>query len=324
MDIEFDENAHSFVVEEPFWRTTIAFGDKHAFIVNSDLNDDQVKTLEQTIRDKGSLFGNIITSGVITFDATCVALIPQKQMPVPSVDNLGRAFDFGLIQGVKQSDLHLEYWGKSAVDGRTIVHTTLSNRFEVDTTEAVKPFTRVSGRRFSATLVPSKKKGFHAFKVNSRGFDHPQFSADRFRFFRGPRDLLPRQFLLRSVSCQLDLVTIFSLFDKAASKFDSISATHWRVKWAHTVSYKEKVDSEGKSDFRASVTGPERSDLMPHGGSPSDVDQVARDVIAMAQAGTPLMTPEVLNSRLTAGAGITTTNEDTNPDFDSSFITADH
>src|SRR5260370_42441788 len=58
-----------------------------------------------------------------------------------------------------------------------------------------------------------KRKDF----MNSRstvGFDHPQFSADRFRFFRGPRDLLPRQFLLRSVSCQLDLVTIFSLFDK--------------------------------------------------------------------------------------------------------------
>jgi hypothetical protein len=322
VNIDFDENAHKFFVDAPSWKTTVQFGDKHAFIVNSELNDAQLRTLE-TIADGPSLFGNNITSAVIAFDATAVGFIAHKDMPHPSAANLAAAFEFGFIQGVKESDLHCVYWGKSAADGRTIVHVSLSNRFEVDTTTVTKPFTRLPGRRNTITQIPSAKKGFHAFKIHAKHSDHPQFVINRFRLFRSSHDILPRKLLLRSVSGQLVFVTIFALFEKGASKFDSISATHWRVTWNHTVTYQERTNSSGDSEFLPTVSGPDK-DLLPSGGSPSDVNQVARDVIAMAQADGPLVTPDVLNARLHSDSGMTVTDEDRNGDFDPSFITPAH
>jgi hypothetical protein len=322
MQIEFDEDAHKFFVDTPFWETTVKFGDKHAFIVNTDLTDNQIKSLER-IADGPSLFGNNITNAVITFDATATGFVAQKDMPTPSAGNLAGEVEFGFIQGIKQSNLLCEYWGRSAADGRRFLHITLSNRFEVDTTMAAKPFTKLPGNRSTITPVPSTRNGFHAFKINATHADHPQFQVNRFTFFSGPRDILPRKLLLRSVSCQLNFVTIFSLLDKKASKFDAISATHWSVKWKHTVTYQEKTNSQGNSEFLPKVTGPDK-DLLPSGGSPASVDQVARDVIAMAQAGGPLMTPDVLNSRLRSGTGVTSTDEDRNDDFDPSFITRAH
>ena len=319
MNIDFDDDAHRFSVDTPFWKTTIAFGDTHAFIVNADLNDAQIKTLE-TLVAASALFGNNITSASILFEATAVAFVAQKDMPVPSAGALTQAFEFGFIQGIQQSDLHCEYWGKSATDGRSILHTTLSNRFEVDTTDTAKPFTKLPGRRATVTQAQPGKPGFHAFRINARHQDHPQFQINRFHFVRGPRDILPRRLLLRSVSCQLDFVTIFSLLDKTTAKFSAISATRWRVKWNHIVTYKERFNPGGASDFLPTVIGPDR-DLLPSGGNPSLVDSDARDVIAKAQAGAPFLTPEVLNARLTASTGRTLTDEDKNDDFDPSFIT---
>lgn len=288
--------------------------------MNSDLNDAQVRTLESLVATS-SLFGNNITSAVISFEATAVALVPTKDMPVPSGGALGAAFEFGFIQGIQQSDLQCQYWGRSATDGRSIINVTLSHRFEVDTTDAVKPWTKIPGRRSTITPAQTAKPGVHAFRINAKHSDHPQFVLNRFHFVRGPKDILPRRLLLRSVSCQLDFVTIFALFDKAALKFDSISATHWRVKWNHVVTYQERRDPAGASTFTPTVIGPER-DTLPSGGSPSAVDSDARDVIAKAQAGGPLLTPEVLNGRLGSSSGRTVTDEEKNDDFDPSFITS--
>jgi hypothetical protein len=320
MKLEFDPDKHEFFVDTPDWKTTVKVGDKFAFIVNSDLNDLQMKSLA-TIAESGGLFGNIVTGDAISFDVSSTAFVSAKQMPVASPQALQAVFDFGIVQSIRQSDLHLEYWGLDAKQGVVVVHTNLSRRDEVDTSDATKPFTRLASNRCKVAVIKSTRPGFHAFRLHAKHGDHPQFIVNRFQSAQGAHDLLARQMLLRSVDCQLDFSTIFCFREKKSGKFEGITSCDWRIRWKHVLSYEEKAVPGGGMEYvPKDAVGPARSDLLPSSGNAANVDQHARDMLAIAQAGGPFLTPDVLNARMRSSTGVTKTESDDNPDFDKSFI----
>ena len=319
MNIEFDEDAHKFFVDFPDWKTTMNFGDKFAFLVNSELNGLQMAALSR-VAEGGGLFGNNITSAAIFFDASATAFVSAKEMPVPTPQALEAAFDFGFVQGIKQSDLHLDYWGLSKSDGVVSVHTSLSNREEVDTAETVKPFTKVAANRCKVTTTQSNRPGFHAFRLHAKHSDHPQFIVNRLQNAQGPHDLLSHKMFLRRADCQLDFSTIFCFRDKKSGKFDGISAAEWRIRWKHVATYQEKRATDGSLEYVPTVSGPDRSDLMPSAGNPAAVGARERNILAIAQAGGPFLTPDALNARMRSASGVTKTFAESNADFDPSFV----
>jgi hypothetical protein len=317
VDIEFDEDRRSFFVDAPSWETTVAIGQDMIFAVNSALNAAQIVSLEQVVKVNNA-FGNLVSSEVVTFETTATAHVPIKQMPVASVGELLKNFEFGFVQGMKAGDVHVEYWGRSAKEGRTVVHFDMPNQFEVDTATQAQPFTRVPKARSKVTLLPPIRRGFHSFKIVCGGGDHPQVFLPNRQFFKGTKDFVAREHLFRSITHRLDFLTTMVAFDKAAKKFIGISATGWQANWRHVASYTETLASgTGAKTLTSKVTGPSGKAEMPTGGAPSNVDLSVRSILKTAAGPGPFVNPEVIRQRLSKSI---VSQEDVNPDFESSFF----
>jgi hypothetical protein len=139
------------------------------------------------------------------------------------------------------------------------------------------------------------------------------------QFFKGPKDLVAREHLFRSITHRLDFLTTMVAFDKSAKKFIGISTTGWQANWLHVATYTETLASgTGAKTLSSKVTGPSGKAEMPTGGTPSNVNQTVRDILKTAAGPGPFVNPEVIRQRL---SNPVVSQEDVNPDFDSSFFT---
>lgn len=304
-----DDSAKVFV-DAPFWRAGLDFSTNKVFTTLID--GVSVNSL-----DGATLFENPLVPSVIIFAAECVALVPKSESAILAEGDIRRKFDFGFIQGLNEQDIHLEYWGKFAGHGRTILHFTMPNAFEVDTTALTKPWTRIRATRFSVTKINPLDKAFHQFKIKATFSDHPMFAFDHTVDNSGTtsRNLGSVKNFLRSATFQRQFRTIFCFQDLATNKIESISATEWSVKYKHTVTY-----TEAGGTLSRNVTGPNGKDQLPIGGTPSNIGQIDRDILRMAQGSGPFTDSGVIARRLGDSSLLTKTAEDTNPDFTSDFF----
>ena len=129
-----------------------------------------ISLMEQAIRTGSALFGSSLVFPALSFHAECVIVDGG------SAAQLRNDYDFGFVQGLRSANIHLEYWGKVASDGRTNVYITMPNVFEIDTDTAIQPFTRAASSRFEARDI-----GAGAVRVSADFTDHPLYIFPRTR-----------------------------------------------------------------------------------------------------------------------------------------------
>jgi hypothetical protein len=306
--MDFLEDAHRFRIGQPHlqqldWGRNLFF--------TSLAPGMPIQAMEQTIAAGGSLYGRGLVPPAINFDAECVVLTP-KGSPAPEIA-LRNRYDFGFVQGLSSGDVHLEYWGQIAGNGRTIIHISMPNTFEIDTDTPAQPFTVVPGARFDVRSVPVPGSQSSGVKVTAGFSDHPMYSFPRIMGYKLPGDVLVPHYI-RWVRFTREFRTIFCARDKVAGNFIPISATGWTIDYNHTVSH----TNNGLGD---PVVVASTSPSFPLRGSPSQVNATDRKIMGMAQAGAPLLTPQVLASRFNPGNSRSVIQEAPNPDFVSSFWT---
>jgi hypothetical protein len=174
----------------------------------------------------------------------------------------------------------------------------------------MQPWTHAATGRFKVTNVTKPGASSLRFKAEADFADHPMLMFPHTIASHTTPAL--RRFL-RWVTFTIDFRTIFCFRDKSDGSFTPISATAWRVHFDHLVSY----TGDGANRTVDNRVG---APQFPRGGSPSDVKQTDRDILAMAKGGSPFSTPAVLNQRLTDAARRTETDETPNADFDSKFF----
>ncbi|MBC8129425.1 MAG: hypothetical protein H7Y08_03775 [Rhizobiaceae bacterium] len=304
--LEFDDPQFFDVISlQP--KADVLFGEKFAFAVMDPATD--ISLLEGP-----ALFNVAGNRTSINFHASHVVLFPKKDFPALSAPELKTRFDFGFVQGIRQTTLVVQYWGEHRGHGRTILAINGSNGFEVDTTDATKPFTTFAAGRFTATPHLPQKAGFHAFKIGAKFGDGPLW---RLRHTIDSKSnsssaMMSVKHYIRSISTERYFVSIFCGREKSTGDFTAISATEWQVVHRHTIDYTVKPDGS----LARAVSGPAGS--FPKGGNPASIGPVHKQILAMAKAGAPLLTPVVLDNRVNAGDR---SDEDTNPDFVDSFWT---
>ena len=221
-------------------------------------------------------------------------------------------FEFGFVQGLKSLDVHLDYWGQIAANGRSVLHISLPNVFEIDTDAAIQPWTRTSASRFQLRNVTQKASKFNALGISSDFTDHPMYVFAHTVQHTLPTNVVVPHFI-RSVGFKREFRTIFCARSKKDGTFTPISSTVWIIDYDHTVDYSQ---NGANRTVTTSV-----STKFPSGGSPSNVNATDRQIMAMAKAGSPLVTHELITKRLQDKSLRTVTEEDTNADFVSSFWT---
>jgi hypothetical protein len=310
----FDDNAHKFFVDSPFWSAGISFSPNKAWMT---LTDGVPVGLLESAAGIGSTFDSPLVPNVILFTAECVLLVPKSGSPTFSESDVRSKFDFGFVQGILERDIHVDFWGRQKNHGRMILHISMPNAFEVDTEETIKPFTRVRASRFSVTRINPFDSKFHRFKIISKFGDHPMLQVNHTVGNKGQaNDQPPIKNFIRSVTSSRSFRTIFCFKDRSTNKFDSISSTEWSVVYNHTVSYLEKSDGS----LERTVSGPNGKLGVPSGGNPSNVSRQDNDLLRMAEVGSPFESPSVLSSRLADASRRTITVESVNNDFDPSFF----
>lgn len=299
--MKFDDDAHKLKLVPQSPQLLLEFGNRLFF--TSLTQGLSAQAIEASLATSGSAFNNFLVFPAILFLAESVALVPANE----ALSFLNR-FEFGFIQGIRWGDVHLDYWGSTASQGRTTVHITMPNMFEVDTDAGMSPWTRAAGSRFQVQKL-SGASGNSRFKVTSDFSDHPMLMF--------PHTLndaaTARRHLLRLVQFRIQFRTIFCFRDRTNGAITAISSTNWEVKFDHLVSY----SSGGTVRNVNNRVGPP---FFPGGGSPSNIEQVDRDVVAMAKRGSPLHTPAVLRARLHDPNQTTVTDETPNSDFVQSFF----
>jgi hypothetical protein len=310
----FDDAAHKFFVDAPFWNAGLSFSTNKVWLA---LTDNVPVSQLESAANVGSTFDSVLIPSVILFTAECVILIPKAGNPSFSETELRSRFDFGFVQGILERQIHVDFWGRQKNHGRTILNISMPNTFEVDTEDSIKPWTRVRTSRFSVTRISPFDKTFHKFKISAKFGDHPMLQFNHTVANRGPaNDQSPIKNFVRSVSSFRSFRTIFCFKDLTTNKFDSISSTEWSVTYNHTVTYRENSDGS----LQRTVSGPGGKERIPSGGSPSNVGRQDNDILRMAEVGNPLETPPVLSSRLADAARRTITVETVNNDFDPAFF----
>jgi hypothetical protein len=230
----------------------------------------------------------------------------------PEID-LRNKFDFGFVQGLKASDLHLDFWGRFKTHGRTITHISMPNIFEVDTHPLSQPFTRVASGRFEIKNITQAGSKFNFLKVIAEGADHPMYSfshtIDHPIFGPSVKNFL------RQVTFKTELRTIFCFREKKTGEFSPISSTVWTIHFNHIVRYTNNGQNRVVTDQSPGV-------FIPRKGLPSNIDTTDRRILAMAKAGTPFLTPAILQGRFALGSpNRTVTALEENDEFDPNFFT---
>ncbi len=294
--MNFIESAHRFTVTAANVQQ-IEFGNQKFFTTLA--RGLPISLMEQAMLTGNALFGSSLVFPALSFHAECVVVDGG------SAAQLRNDYDFGFVQGLRSANIHLEYWGKVASDGRTSVYITMPNVFEIDTDTSIQPFTRAASSRFEARDI-----GAGAVKVSADFTDHPLYI-----FPRTVSHMLPTfqrvDHHIRWVFFRREFKTVFCFRNKRDGSFTPISSTAYWIDYDHTVSY------SGGTPSVAAKTSP----AFPVGGSPSENDSTSRMIMQMAKAGGPLFTPAVLQNRLSDRGLRSETEEDLNSAFVSSFWT---
>jgi hypothetical protein len=216
------------------------------------------------------------------------------------------------VQGLKSGNLNLEYWGQIPTNGRSHLHISMPGTFEVDTDGAMQPFTHVATGRFEIINVTQSASQFNSLRVSSDFVDHPLYTFVHTVQHSLPNNVTVPHFI-RAVSFKREFRTIFCVRDKKDGTFTAISSTDWAIEYRHQVDYR----NNGATKMPVSAV----SLKFPSGGNPSNINEIDREMMAMAKAGAPLVTQSILQARLGPGGTRTPTRENNNPDFISSFWT---
>lgn len=301
--MDFDDHRHEFHVDFTSPPTvSLDFGNQLMF--TSLVTVPGVPAIEASVAAGTPLFGSGLVPNAVMFFASCVVTGRDKK-PL-SAAQLSADFEFGFVQGILHTDIHLDYWGQRKSNGRSVLHITMPGTFEVDTDPATQPWTRVASRRFKVEQAPPKSGRPAGLKVSASFDDHPVYIF-RHTVTEGG---VPR--FLRSVSFRRVFRTVFCFRDKTTGDFEAVSSTDWQIKFNHVVSY-------SNNGATRSVTDNSGGNTFPVGGNPANVNADDRSLMKMAKAGSPLHTPATLSARLGPAGPRTITKEDTNNDFDPSF-----
>lgn len=306
--LKFDDNRHKFTVAAVNSRPQLEFGNRLFFTTLAA--GLPIPQLEQLILGGGSLFGSVLVFPALSFHAECVVLMPKATSAQFPEQQLMGKFEFGFVQALKSMDVHLDYWGQIAANGRSVLHITLPQVFEVDTDTSIQPWARAAASRFELRNVTQAASKFNAMRISSDFTDHPMYT-----FVHTVKHTLPTNVdvphFIRSVSFKREFRTVFCARNKKDGTFTPISATAWIINYDHTVNYSQNGATR-------TVTS-NVSTTFPSGGSPSDVNDTDRQIMGMAKAGSPLVTQPLISARLGPTGSRTVTKEDTNADFVSSF-----
>src|SRR5215208_864218 len=139
--LTFDDARHNFTVASNA-RQQLEFGNR--FFFTTLTGGMPIQTLEQALLNGASLFGSSLIFPALSFHAESVVLMPKATSAQFPEQQLLGGFEFGFVQGLKSMDVHLEYWGQVAANGRSILHISMPNVFEVDTDPSTQPWTRVA------------------------------------------------------------------------------------------------------------------------------------------------------------------------------------
>jgi hypothetical protein len=294
--LNFDDSSHKFFVdtiEAP--HDMIEFGNTRFW--TSIIRIPDVAALEQSLAAGTPLFNNGLVPPGLLFHAECVIKnITEAE--------LRTRFEFGFIQGIRQNDIHLEYWGQRAEMGRAILHISMPQTFQLDTDPAIQPWTKFASQRFAITRLNNLP---NVLKVTSSFKDHPLLSFNHTLI-----ETSGQIHFIRFLSQKTDFRTIFSFRDKTTGTFEGISSSDWALEFKHTVTYSNNGGTR-------KVTRIGGTHLIPKGGSPSNVNATDRQIMDMAKAGTPILSPDGLSALLQDRGRRQTTIETTNPDFEPSF-----
>ena len=163
--LEFDDDAHKFTVLPQSPQLSIEFGPRLFFTsLTTGLPGAQ---LEASLAAGQSAFNSFLVFPALLFDAEAVALVARGANAAAAEARFRSNFEFGFVQGTTFPDVHLEYWGRTRNEGRSIVHIDMPLMFEVDTDPAIQPWTRIARERFKVTNVTKTGTGPLRFKVES-------------------------------------------------------------------------------------------------------------------------------------------------------------
>lgn len=308
--LKFDDTRHKFTVASGNVRQQLEFGNRLFFTTLT--GGMPIQALEQVLLTGGSLFGSSLVFPALSFHAESVVLMPKATSAQFPEQQLMGGFEFGFVQGLKSMDLHLEYWGQIALNGRSILHISMPNVFEVDTDASTLPWTRVAASRFEIRNVTQAASQFNALMVSSDFTDHPMYTFGHTVQHTLPTNVIVPHFI-RQVRFRRVFKTIFCFRNKKDGTFTPISSTDWAIDYNHVVSYSQN----GTTRTVTGTTNPS----FPSSGSPSNIDATDRQIMGMAKAGAPLFTQPLLQTRLGPSGSRTVTKEDTNADFVASFWT---
>jgi len=207
------------------------------------------------------------------FHSESVVLMPKATSAQFPEQQLMGEFEFGFVQGLKSLDVHLDYWGQIAANGRSVLHISLPNVFEIDTDAAIQPWTRTSASRFQLRNVTQKASKFNALGISSDFTDHPMYVFAHTVQHTLPTNVVVPHFI-RSVGFKREFRTIFCARSKKDGTFTPISSTVWIIDYDHTVDYSQ---NGANRTVTSSV-----STKFPSGGSPSNVNATDRQIMGMA------------------------------------------
>jgi hypothetical protein len=302
--LDFDDTLHKFQVVPQTPQFGLELGNNRFF--TSLTSGVPVAALDEALARGRGLWDSFMVPPALSFHAECVALVPKGANPQAAETRFRSNFEFGFVQGISRSPIRMEYWGAIRDHGRTFVSIPMPNTFEVDTAPAIQPWTHMAASRFKVTNVTKAGSTSLSFKVEADFTDHPMLFLRNYLY--GANSQLR---YLRWLTFTTDFRTIFSFRDKSDGSFTPISATEWSVRYNHFLSYSGNGSSH-------SIDNRIGSPNFPRGGNPSIVNNTDRNILAMAQAGTPLLTPQVLDQRLNRRSW-QETEEAPNADFHAAF-----
>jgi hypothetical protein len=309
--VTFLDSGHKFTVAAAAIKQDIDFGNRLFFTVLT--SGMPIQQIEQTLASGGSLFGSSLVFPAITFDAQCVVTMPKATSPQFPELKIRADLEFGFVQGLQTHDIHLEYWGQIAANGRSILHITMPGTFEVDTDLTIAPWSRAASSRFTIRNITQAALSFNSLRISSNFDDHPMYSFAHTVQHTLPNNVVVPHFI-RSVRFKRVFRTNFCFRKKKTGNFTAISSVDWSIEYDHLVNYSQNGTVRTVVDNVAGHTFPSK-------GSPSNINQTDRDIMGMAKAGAPLLTPTVLQTRMQTPTLRTVTREAPNADFVSGFWT---
>ena len=299
--LNFDDDAHEFHVDLPAPATVgLDFGNR--LFVTSMVTLPNMVAIETALAARTPLFNSGLVPDAILFFASSV-VVGKDNRPLNEAQ-LKAGFEFGFVQGIQSFDIHLDYWGQRKSNGTTAVHIGMPATFEVDTETSIQPWTRIASKRFKVERAPPRAGKPAGLKVSAGFSDHPLY------FF--PHTITNAASVtrfLRFISTKRVFRPIFCFRDKATGDFEAISSSVYVIQYRHQISYSDNGATRTVIDNAA-------PHVFPSGGNPANINADDRQLMTMAKAGSPLMTPQVLSTRLHTHEE---SEQETNDDFDPSF-----